>query len=242
MRDAYGMGYESPLYARAKREVLRKVLSAVTGLVGWSEWAKSSLVEDYGCLEKDVVVIPPGVDLTKFAPGDRNHSLPRILFVGGDFARKGGNLLLEVFRRRLRGRAELVLVTQGSVASEPGIEVHRNITANSRELCELYASSDIFVLPTLADCYSLVTIEALAAGLPVVVTRIGGIPDLVIEGETGHLLEAGNSDQLGDVLETLIAEPERRLAMGAKARADALVRFDGRENARRLFEFVRSRC
>ena len=98
------------------------------------------------------------------------------------------------------------------------------------------------MLPTLADCYSIVAIEALAAGLPVVVSRVGGISDLIVEGETGHLLDAGNRDQLGDVLETLISQPERRLAMGEKARADAVLRFDARDNARRLFEFVRSRC
>ncbi len=160
MRAAYGLGYERPLYARAKREVLRNVLRTVTGLVGWSNWVKSSMVEDYGCREEDVVVIPPGVDLADFAPGNRNRGLPRILFVGGDFARKGGPLLLEVFRRRLRGRAELVLVTRAHVKSEPGVEVHRGVAANSPALLDLYATSDLFVLPTVADCYSIVAIEA----------------------------------------------------------------------------------
>ncbi|HEX3849930.1 MAG TPA: glycosyltransferase family 4 protein, partial [Polyangiaceae bacterium] len=173
MREAYGLRQEGPLYSRAKRELLRNALRAAAGLVGWSEWAKASFVEDYGCSEQDVVVIPPGVDLTRFAPGNRNRGLPRILFVGGDFARKGGHVLLDVFRRRLRGRAQLVLVTHASVASEPGIEVHRNVQANSPELQALYATSDLFVLPTLADCYSIVAMEALAAGLPVVVTRVG---------------------------------------------------------------------
>ena len=126
--------------------------------------------------------------------------------------------------------------------AEPGVEVHRELQPNSAKLRELYASSDIFVMPTFADCFSIVAIEALAAGLPVVVTRVGGIPDIVVDGETGHLLEPGDSATLGNRLESLIVDPARRRAMSEKARADAVRRFDALENARRLFEFVRSRC
>jgi glycosyltransferase involved in cell wall biosynthesis len=172
----------------------------------------------------------------------RNHELPRILFVGGDFERKGGALLLEVFRQRLRGRAELILVTRDEVRTEPGVTVHHNVRANSPELRELYGTSDLFVLPTLADCYSLVLMEALTAGMPVIATRVGGIPDIVLEGKTGHLLDAGDSAALGDAIEALVIDSNRRRSMGEHGRADALQRFNARENARRLFEFVRSHC
>jgi glycosyltransferase involved in cell wall biosynthesis len=242
MRGAYGLKDQGHLGERAKRALYHGVFGATAGLVGWSNWAKRSFVEDYGCREENVAVIPPGIDVTEFAAGDRNHELPRILFVGGDFERKGGTLLLDVFRRRLRGKAELILVTRGNVPEEPGVRVHRNVQANSKALLDLYATSDIFVLPTLADCYSLVCMEALAASMPVVATKVGGIPDIVVEGETGHLLDAGDSTTLGDVLESLVADPERRRVMGEKGRADAVARFDARDNARRLFEFVRSRC
>lgn len=242
MREAYGLKAQSGLRERAKRGLYARVYGAASGLVGWSNWVKRSFVEDYGYREADVAVIPPGVDVSAFAAGDRNHELPRILFVGGDFERKGGALLLDVFRQRLRGRAELILVTRGNVAEEQGVRVHRNVQANSSELRELYATSDLFVLPTLADCFSLVAIEALASGMPVVSTRVGGIPDIVVEGQTGHLVEAGDSAALGDAVEALLADPQRRQAMGERGRADAVSRFDARDNARRLFEFVRSRC
>ena len=242
MRSAYGLKEQSGLRERTKRSLYRKVYGTAAGLVGWSHWTKASFVEDYGYREEDVAVIPPGVDLAAFVAGDREHELPRLLFVGGDFERKGGSLLLDVFRKRLRGRAELILVTRDDVKPEPGVQVHRDVKANSPELRHLYATSDIFVLPTQADCFSLVCMEALAAGMPVVSTRVGGIPDIVIDGKTGHLLDADDSAALGDALETLVADPGLRHEMGKNGHADAVLRFDARENARRLFEFVRARC
>jgi len=162
--------------------------------------------------------------------------------VGGDFVRKGGDLLLDVFRKRLRGRAELVLVTRDELPPEPGVFVHNGVQANSDTLRNLYATSDIFVLPTRADCYSLVCMEALAASLPIVATRVGGIPDMIREGETGHVIGVDDAGALGDALSSLVESPTRRAEMGRRGRQDATQRFESRENARRLFEFVRSRC
>lgn len=242
MRELYGLASHRSLAAVAKRAVYRTVFSRAAGFVAWSHWAKRSFVEDYGCSPEDVAVIPPGIDVDQFTPGDRRHELPRILFVGGDFKRKGGDLLLDVFRRRLRGRAELVLVSGADLRAEPGVRVHRKVSPNSPELRELYASSDIFALPTRADCYSLVSMEALAAGLPVVATKVGGIPDIVKEGITGHLIDSDDADALGDALCHLAESPATRGRMGEACRADAVERFEVRTNSRRLFEFVSSRC
>jgi len=242
MRQAYGLRAEGGVAQRAKQRFYREIFARAAGFVAWSDWTKQSFVEDYGCREEDVAVIPPGIDLELFAAGNRDHELPKVLFVGGDFMRKGGDLLLDVFRRRLQGRAELVLVTKENVPEEPGIRVHRNLQANSSGLLELFRTADIFALPTRADCYSMVCMEALAAGLPIVATRVGGIPDMIEEGSTGHLIDVDDSEALARRLESLITEPALRREMGQKARARAGERFNVRENARRLFEFVRSRC
>jgi glycosyltransferase involved in cell wall biosynthesis len=242
MREAYGLKPERLATEQTKRILYREVFARANGFVAWSNWAKDSFVNDYGCREEDVAVIPPGIDLEDFAGGAREHELPRILFVGGDFARKGGDLLLDVFRRRLRGKAELALVTRAELPAEPGVQVYRNLQPNSQGLRDLYRSSDIFVLPSRADCYSLVCMEALAAGLPVVATRVGGIPDLLREGETGHLIDVDDAAALGDAVEALVKEPSRRQAMGRSGRREATTSFDSRENTRRLFEFVRTRC
>jgi len=242
MRQAYGLRPEGGIAQLAKQRFYREIFARAAGFVAWSNWTKQSFVEDYACREEDVAVIPPGIDLEQFAAGNRDHELPRVLFVGGDFIRKGGDLLLDVFRRRLLGRAELVLVTKENVSEEPGIRVHRDLQANSSGLLELFRTADIFALPTRADCYSMVCMEALAAGLPIVATRVGGIPDMIEEGSTGHLIDVDDSEALASKLESLITEPALRREMGQKARARAVERFNVRENARRLFEFVRSRC
>jgi glycosyltransferase involved in cell wall biosynthesis len=242
MRREYGMKPESRTAREAKRRLFKGIFAQATAFVAWSNWTRASFIEDYGCPEADVVVIPPGIDLELFAAGDRSHELPRLLFVGGDFERKGGDSLLRVFRRRLRGRAELDIVTNQSIPAGEGVRVHHHVQANSPALRRLYAESDVFVLPTRADCYSLVCMEALAAGLPLIVTQVGGIPDMIEEGKTGHVVAPNDEDGLGDALEMLIDNPGIRKQMGVAARAAAELRFDGRNNCRRLFEFVRSRC
>ncbi|HTO97146.1 MAG TPA: glycosyltransferase family 4 protein [Myxococcales bacterium] len=242
VRAEYNLEPESGAARSLKRAVYLRAFRSARGFVVWSGWAKASLVQDYGCREEDVAVIPPGIDVRQFAPGDRAHEIPRILFVGGDFQRKGGSLLLDVFRKRLRGRASLVLVTRDPVPAEPGVEVHPGLPANSPELRRLYAECDLFALPTRADCFSIVCMEAMASGMPVVTTRVGGIPDIVREGETGHLVERDDPAALGDALESLVSDARRRSAMGEAGRADAIARFDAEGNARRLFQFVASRC
>jgi glycosyltransferase involved in cell wall biosynthesis len=242
MRLEYGLRPASRTMERAKQLIYREVFARAHGFVAWSNWAKQSFVEDYGCREQDVVVIPPGVDVEQFSNPERDHELPRILFVGGDFVRKGGDLLLKVFRQRLRGKAELRLVTRDSVGEEPGVRAYRNVAPNSAALLGLYREADIFVLPTRADCFSLVCLEAMASGLPCVTTNVGGIPDILDEGKTGHLLGVDDGRGLGDVLEALIADPKRRREMGVRSRAVALAQFDARENARKLFDFVCQRC
>jgi glycosyltransferase involved in cell wall biosynthesis len=242
MRAYYGLKPEWRGTERAKQLIYREVFARAQGFVAWSNWAKQSFIEDYGCREEDVAVIPPGIDTQHFASAERDHELPRILFVGGDFVRKGGDLLLKVFRQRLRGKAELRLVTRDQAAEEPGVRTYRNVTPNSAALLELYREADIFVLPTRADCYSLVCMEALACGLPCVTTNVGGIPDILDEGKTGHLLSVDDGKGLGDVLEALLADPARRREMGRRCREAALARFDSRENARKLFQFVCGRC
>ena len=242
MRGAYGLASQLAWSEIAKRRLYRQMLRRAAGFTAWSNWAKESLVRDYGCSPKDVAVIPPGVDVSAFAPGAREHALPRILFVGGDFVRKGGDLLLEIFRKHLRGSAELVLVTRDRVPEEPGVSVHLDLRANSPELRALYSTSDIFALPTRADCYALACMEAMAAALPVVTTRVGGLSDLVTEGVTGHVIDVDDEAGLASALASLSADSGKRMEMAAAARAQALARFDAKANAKALFEFVRSRC
>jgi glycosyltransferase involved in cell wall biosynthesis len=208
-----------------------------------SSWAAESVVNEYGVPRERVHVIPVGLDTTYWQPEPVDGWRPdrvRLLFVGGNFERKGGPLLLDVFRSLdLHKRAELHIVTRDPVESAPGVVVHRDITNNSLELLRLYQAADLFVLPTMADCFSNASIEAMAVGLPVIATDVGGIPDIVKHGTTGLLVPPGDGQGLAAALGWLTNSPAERQAFGKAARAHVVRHFDARTNAARILGLVR---
>ena len=239
------------LFAQAARRLNRTTKSALnqrayrsaTAIVAWSHWVKDSLVDDYGIAPDKVHVIPPGVEVEdwKCPQKQAGETRLKLLFVGGDFSRKGGNVLVEAWRTELRNRCDLHVVTNAEVNPEPGLFVHRNLKANSRELRRLFSDADIFVLPTFADTFGIVLAEASASSLPIVATRVGGISDIVIDGETGLLCDPGDVSGLVKAVTTLVENPDLRIKMGAKACDRAERFFDSDTNSARLLE-VFSRC
>jgi glycosyltransferase involved in cell wall biosynthesis len=217
------------------------VARRAAAVVCWSEWAARSYAEDYGVPRERLRVIPPGVDVMAWAPPAvrpaRGERL-RLLFVGGDFARKGGDLLLDVWRHHLADLCELHLVTKGDITSQPGVNVYRTFSPNDRELRALYQYCDALVLPTRGDCFSLASIEAMAAGLPVITTAVGGIPEIVEDQATGYLIAPNDGIALRQAVERLAEDGARRQTMGERGRAVALERFDDRRNTRRLLEVL----
>lgn len=89
------------------------------------------------------------------------------------------------------------------------------------ELASAYASADIFVFPSALESFGLVAVEAMAAGLPVVASRVGGIPDIVEEGVTGYSFEVDDIAGLVAGVEQITGQPGKREAMGRAARAFA---------------------
>ena len=220
-----------------KHGLVRRTFHRAAMCVGWSEWARASFSRDYGVPDNRTAVVAPGVDLAEWTlpPSPRTESrLPRLLFVGGDFVRKGGDLLLDVFRAHLRGRCELDLVTRDAVPGEPGVRVHRGLTTGSPQLRQLYADADAFVLPTRGDCFSIATIEAMAAGLPVVVSGIAGIPEIVDPQRSGYLVAPGDGASLRQAIEAVIADRARGRAMGAHGRQLVERHFDSKITAARI--------
>jgi len=220
------------------------IFSRCAGLAPWSSWARASLLHDYGMNPSVIQVLPPGVDVDEWAPRPvRRSGALQILFVGGDFHRKGGDVLVEWFRQRGRGRCELHIVSNDPAAMDLGdvdIHVHRGLQPNSPQLRELYWGSDAFVLPSLSEPFGIAAVEALAAGLPVVAARVGGLTDIVDHGETGYLVKPGDDVDLGVALDLLLGSEPRRRAMGARAMGEARARFDARTNYRRLLEMLKA--
>ena len=230
---------------RVRERLYAACLGRATAVQAWSEWAAGSLRDDYGVPASRIHVLPPGVDTGFWSPRPRQEdaSLPRILFVGGDFQRKGGDLLLDVFRKRFAGRAELHLVTRhGAVAPERAVHLHGGFAPNDPGLPELYRRCDVLVIPTRADCFSMAGLEAMACGLPVVTCPVGGVAELFSEGREGHFIPPGDGRALAAALDPLLVDGERRQRLGGAARALVLRRYDARVNTRRLLELIESVC
>ena len=222
---------------RVSSLIERALWSRVTMFAPWSRWARDALLRS-GVQKDRIHVLPPGVDLERWRPSERREprSRPRLLFVGGDWKRKGGDILLDVFRSAFAGRCELAVVTRDPVAPTPGVTVHR-FEANSLGLIDLYRNADLFVLPTTAECFGLAAIEAMASGLPVIMSDVGGARDIVDHGSTGWLIRPTHDD-LRVALERAIARPDDLVAMGRAARHEAEQRFDVRANDRKVVDLM----
>jgi glycosyltransferase involved in cell wall biosynthesis len=246
--DALGAAYDHIPSGSARLEAVKKRLNvraftSARHLVTWSEWTKESLVSDYGVSPAKVTVIPPGIDtaLWNFPARSQAVGKPmRLLFVGADFLRKGGDTLLEAFGRMPAGSATLDIVTKTEGVGERvrGVTVHRGLLPNSDPLRRLYAEADAFVFPTRGDCLPLAVMEALASGLPVVTTRVAALPEAVEHGQTGLLVPLNDPAALADALGTLLDDLGLRLRLGCQARQTALSRFEATANYRRLVETV----
>jgi glycosyltransferase involved in cell wall biosynthesis len=236
------------LFDRQAHRLNRRVFHAAAGLVTWSEWVRQSLTDHYGVAPTRVRVLAPGAAAAYFdigerrvsraAAGQRADGPARVLFVGGDFERKGGTLLLECMDGALAEHCELHLVTKEPVAPRRNVYVHYGLRPNSAELLQLFAAADIFVLPTYADCLAVVLMEATAAGLPVITTDVGALGEAVRPGESGLLIRPGDGQALRSALERLVGDPNVRERMGRAGYLLARQKFDARQNNRALLDLV----
>lgn len=247
--DAIGAAYgHSPdgagPIAAIKHHMNRLVFRFARRLLPATEWVRRSLIEDYGVSPDRIEVLPPGTDLTRFhlpvsRPSDED-GVVRLLFIGGDFIRKGGDTLLEWFHTAADAhRAVLHIVTRDPIPASDRVFSHR-ITYDDDRLACLYREADVFVMPTRAECFGLVYTEAMASGLPVIACPVGGVPEVVQHGETGLLVPPGDVAALAAALTALIHDSTFRRRLGDRGRQVAEQRFDARKNVSRIAELLRS--
>ena len=253
--DSIATGYSHKvggnyLAERSKFHWNKSTYDAAAAIVTWSEWAKDSLIFDYGIPAEKVTVIPPGVDLQQwhFRPGKTMHRTPvnplRLLFVGGDFARKGGYTLLSAFRNGLQDCTLDIVTKDISLKQElsgiDNIRVHCDLNANSQPLKQLYAQADIFVFPTEADSFGIVVSEAMAAGLPVITTDVGPLREQVEDGVNGLIVPPSDVAALKNAIETLKNDPAKITAMAAASRRIAEKHFDAKCNYDAILSLMKS--
>lgn len=182
--------------------------------------------------DAEIDVIANGIESEQFyhAPVRRTHSdTIQLICVARLIERKGIQHLLRALRI-MEHEVHLTIVGEGNFKEEleafaAQYEVTDKVTFHGycpREyLVELYSSSDIFVLPTMAESFGLVFIEAMACGLPVIGTTVGGVPDIV-KPDNGILVEPDDYRAIRDAIDELAGDEKRRLGMGKASRQRVL--------------------
>ncbi len=227
----------------------KKCFEAAAHVITWSKRARDSVIEHYGISPQKVTVIAPPVCLEEFASLTPkklfNKDRPRLLFVGNDFERKGGEDLLAVFLESLSHLCELDIVSNASIKlpTMPNLRLHQGISRLSPEILQLYAESDIFVMPTREDVYGIVFSEAMAAGLPCIGTKVMAVPELVQNGVNGFTISPGDREALRKALLELINNYQLRLAMGLASKKLAQKQFDAISNCKEILRiFTHTVC
>lgn len=202
-------------------------------------------------------LIPYGIDLEFFGKASDSRSAfglpgaqPIILFSAWYESRrnlgrrKGLADLAEAFETRIIPAIPNAIL---AVAGEAFVPNHPNVRplgmVSLANLPQLLSAADVYVLPTLADNLPYSVLEAMGCAVPIVATNVGGIPEQVLQGETGLLVPPGQPDQLAEAIISTLSDPEKAKAMaaGGRRRAEALFGMEGSVRAyERLFEEMMS--
>ena len=238
-------GYFDPVRTQFFRETERALARHTTRLVAVGPEVRDDLVEmDVAPFEK-FSVIRLGIDLESRVLDDGRRGeyrqlfgVPEERFVVGWIGRMTGikrvSDVLMSFKRLLDSGVDATLCMVGDGpdrvpaerdAKELGIAKSVLWTGYQRDVSPYYSMFDTLVLPSANEGTPVVAIEALAGGCPVVATRVGGVPDVVDDGEDGVLVEVGDVDAIAEALALLARDPELRRRMGERGRELVVPRY-----------------
>ncbi len=224
---------------RGLRFRVEEVLSraGLHALVAVSEEVKSSLLRERRIPAGWVRVIRNGISLEPARTDQRTQKRREwglspdafvVMAVGRLAAIKNHALLVRAFARALpaAGRpAALVIAGDGAerpslerLIEERGLRDHVRLLGVRRDVRDLLLAADVFAVSSLSEGISVALLEAMAAGLPAVATRVGGNAEVVADGETGLLVETGQEDPLARALLTLLGDETVRRRMGEAGR------------------------
>ena len=218
----------------------RAMIKQLSSVVAMSEAIYDELIE-HGLPARKIARIPMGVDVNRFRP-HRNVSeqralratfgwrdIPTLVFVGGINQRKQPHLLVEALGLLKNRGVELQLVLVGP-EQEPDYAARIRQRANelgvadrvvwfgfTADIAPPFRAADIFALPSANEGMPAALVEAMASGLPSIVTAISGMTDLIVDGQHGRIVEP-RADRIADALEAYSRDPALRQSHGASAR------------------------
>lgn len=186
----------------------------------------SRTFEESGIKKDKLAVVPYGVDSKRFRPVKKKDAVFRIVFVGNLSVQKGIHYLLEAVSRLKIRNMELLLMGGIFDDAKPFLKKYKGCykyigKVPNNELYKYYGNSSVFVLPSVSDGFGMVVLEAMACGVPVIVSENVGAKDVVEDGKTGFVVPAGNADILKEKISYLHRNPKKAKQMGKSARRKA---------------------
>jgi glycosyltransferase involved in cell wall biosynthesis len=209
----------------------REVYSGASAIFTMSGWLANSFVKDFGVPASKVHPVYAGINMPEppvKEPG--TYSRPSVVFVGKDFPRKGGEILLQAFakvRREIRD-ATLTLVGPQLENLPDGVTcagyVSKTSPAGLEKLSEIYRSASLFVLPSLYEPFGIAFCEAMAHGLPCIGTNICAMPEIIDANNTGLLVPPRDADSLASAMIQLLKDEKacEQLGRAGRQRYEAL--------------------
>jgi len=236
-----------------------KMLERSNKIIAVSGFTRRELLQYYKVNEDKIRVIHNGVDVNKFQPASDKRKAKEelgfnpddiaILSVGRLYARKGLFTLIESMPAVTRRfpRAKFVISGKGQsnemkklVAHAQKLGVRDNIVFTGyfpdKKLPRLYQAADVFAFSTFYENLPFAVLEALSTGLPVVTTRVGGIPEMIEDGQNGFLVQPFNSRELSDRILYFLEHPAAASEMAVLARKIIEERFDWRLIVKKVLE------
>jgi starch synthase len=194
------------------------VYRGARSIATFSQQVARSLQRDYGISAEKIHVVGAGANVRPESVVRRDNG-ETILFVGKDFRRKGGPVLVRAFQRlrALRPNLKLIIAGPNERLDLPEGATNRGFVP-LEQLPALFEEATMFVLPTLREPFGIAFLDAMACGLPCVGTAIEAVPEVIDDGRTGLLVPPGNDAALADAMHKLLEDPARAQLMGLHGR------------------------
>ena len=218
----------APLSTRAASSWMRyeaEICRSAATVFTYSEFTRRSVIDDYDVSPHSVIAVGTGVNQQLDSLGDKDYTPARALFVGFDFTRKGGHILLEAWPI-VRGRVPNAQLIIAGPTRKPRPKLPSGVSWVGRMdrsgLAQLYRSASVFVMPSLFEPWGHVFYEAMGHGLPCIGTSRCAMPEIIDDGVTGRLVPPSEPEPLAAALIELFTDPIKTAAMGQAAYASVL--------------------